>query len=78
MAHTRAEWAVPDTGIVTFINSARIRHKRDPGRCYSRAGWQRVGFTAGGLVVFQQLERAMPAPAPVPEFQLTLPLGESQ
>ena len=67
VAHTRAHWpAVPAAGFVTFVDPAKTRRKRDPGRCFRRAGWQHTGFTAGGLYVLQQLPAAMPAPALVP------------
>jgi hypothetical protein len=73
VAHTRAHWpAVPGLGFVTFVNPAKTRHKRDPGRCFRRAGWQHIGFTAGGLYVFQQLPAAMPALEPVPGAPLAL------
>ena len=67
VAHTCAHWpAVPARGIVTFVDPAKTRRKRDPGRCFRRAGWQHIGFTAGGLYVLQQLPAAMPTPALVP------------
>ena len=56
----------PSLGIVTFVDANRVRRKRDPGRCYIRAGFKRVGYTKGGLVALQMLPNAMPAPdAPV-------------
>lgn len=58
----------PPLGIVSFVDADKTRRKRDPGRCYRRAGWRHVGFTKGGLWTFQQLPGDMPAPAP--------PLGE--
>jgi hypothetical protein len=57
---TRAFWPPPASGIVTFIDAAKVRHKRDPGRCYRKAGWSHVGFTAGGLWTYQQLPNDMP------------------
>lgn len=27
-------------GIVTFVDAAKVRHKRDPGRCYRKAGFK--------------------------------------
>jgi hypothetical protein len=73
VAHTRAHWpAAPAEGIVTFVDADRTRRKRDPGRCFRRAGWQHVGFTAGGLYALQQLPAAMPADVPVPVSQLSL------
>lgn len=62
VAITRAHWDPPALGIVSFIDGAKTRRKRDPGRCYRKAGWKHVGFTKGGLWVFQQLPHEMPAP----------------
>jgi hypothetical protein len=30
---------VPDLGFVTFVAAGKVKKKRDPGRCYLRAGW---------------------------------------
>jgi hypothetical protein len=46
---------------VTFVDADKTRRKRDPGRCYRRAGREHVGFTKGGLWAFQLLPDAMPA-----------------
>lgn len=63
IAATRSVWpTVPELGIVTFVDAAKTRHKRDPGRCYRRAGFHHVGFTKGGLWAFQMLLADMPAP----------------
>lgn len=63
IAATLSVWPEPPAlGIVTFVNAAKIRAKRDPGRCYRRAGFNHVGFTAGGLWVFQLLPDAFPQP----------------
>jgi hypothetical protein len=70
VAITRAIWEPPAVGIVTFIDPLKVRHKRDLGRCYRRAGWKHVGFTKGGLWVFQQLPEEMPAP----DYSVTEPL----
>jgi hypothetical protein len=53
----------PELGIVSFVDAEKIRHKRDPGRCYRRAGWDHVGFTKGGLYAFQLLPEAWPEAA---------------
>jgi len=50
--------------MVTFVNAGEVRRKRDPGRCYLRAGFRHVGFTKGGLWAFQLLPSQMPAPSP--------------
>jgi hypothetical protein len=70
VAATRWRWSeVPEHGMITFVDPAKVRRKRDPGRCFLRAGFQRVGATQGGhgrnpLVVLQLLEDGMPAPEP--------------
>jgi len=62
VAATRACWpAVPDLGMVSFVDAAKTRRKRDPGRCYRKAGFRHVGFTKGGLWVYQMLPAEMPA-----------------
>lgn len=61
VAATRWYWPdVPSLGMVTFVDKDKTRRKRDPGRCYRKAGWAHVGYTAGGLVTLQQLPDAMP------------------
>ena len=71
VAVTRAVWDPPAEGIVSFINPAKIRRKRDPGRCYRKAGWQHVGSTKGGLIVYHQ----SPSDMPQPDYSLTALLG---
>jgi hypothetical protein len=58
----------PELGMVTMVDASKTRTKRDPGRCYRRAGFEHVGFTQGGLWVFQLRPDAFPEPMP--------PLGE--
>ncbi len=64
VAATRAVWekAPPRQGFVTFVDVSQVCPKRDPGRCFRRAGWQHVGFTKGGLLVLQLLPSEMPSP----------------
>lgn len=51
----------PALGMVTFVDPTKTRHKRDPGRCYVRAGFTRLEQTTkGGLVVLQLLGADMP------------------
>lgn len=52
----------PTLGMVTFVDASKVRHKRDPGRCYRKAGFRHVGFTKGGLWAFQLLPQDMPPP----------------
>jgi uncharacterized protein YbdZ (MbtH family) len=64
-AATRAYWpALPPLGMVTFIDPSKVRHKRDPGRCYLRAGWRYAGETAGGLLCLQLVPEHFPDPMP--------------
>jgi hypothetical protein len=64
-AATRAHWPdLPPLGIVSFVDAGKTRRKRDPGRCYRRAGWTHVGFTKSGLYAFQLLPADFPDPAP--------------
>ena len=62
IAVTRSVWKPPALGIVTFIDADKVRRKRDPGYCYLKAGFERVGETKGGLVAMQMLPAAMPEP----------------
>lgn len=63
-AATRAHWPdLPPLGMVSFVDAGKTRRKRDPGRCYRRAGWTHVGFTAGGLWAFQLKPEDFPPPA---------------
>lgn len=56
-------WAdPPELGMVTFVDASKVRRKRDPGRCYLRAGFRRVGETKGGLLAFQMPPESMPEP----------------
>ena len=42
----------PGQRLFTFVDASQVRHKRDPGRCFKKAGWVRDGETKGGLLVF--------------------------
>ena len=65
LAVTRYEWGNPtDQGMVTFVDADKVRPKRDPGRCFIRAGFKRVGETGSGKVALQILEAAMPEAEP--------------
>lgn len=67
IAHTRAVWPdVPELGIVSFVDAAKVKGKRDPGYCFLRAGFKNVGATKGGLVALQMLPADMPDPEPMP------------
>jgi hypothetical protein len=64
VAATRAVWPeVPELGLITFVDAGKVRSE-NPGYCYRRAGFRRVGRTVGGLLAFQLLPEAMPEPEP--------------
>jgi hypothetical protein len=71
---TRFEWAaIPDLGMVTFVDPKKVRHKRDPGRCFVKAGFTRLKQrTKAGLIVLQMLPHEMPEPEPAGHKQLEL------
>lgn len=70
IAATRSHWGdPPPLGMVTFVDQNKTRHKRDPGRCYRKAGFTHVGYTKGGLVALQLLPAKMP-PAECPLGEL--------
>lgn len=55
----------PPLGMVTFVDATKTRAKRDPGRCFRRAGFVEVGRTeTDDLVVLQMFPWLMPPPAP--------------
>lgn len=53
---------IPALGMVTFIDRDQTRHKRDPGRCYLKAGFKVIGETKGGLLALQMVPADMPTP----------------
>lgn len=62
LAATRSIFGDPPAlGMITFVNTDKVKRKRDPGRCYVRAGFTRLTETTkGGLVVLQMLPGEMP------------------
>lgn len=62
----------PSLGMVTFIDRDKTRRKRDPGRCYRKAGFIDDGETKGGLLALRLLPEAMPAPEPAIGSQLLI------
>lgn len=52
----------PAIGMITFVDTRKTRRKRDPGRCFRRAGFVPVGETKGGLIALQLSPDHMPAP----------------
>lgn len=78
IAATLSIWPEPpQRGLITFIDKNKTRPKRDPGRCYRKAGFVVDGETKGGLVALLMRPEAMPAPAAPNSFtssQLSLSL----
>lgn len=40
VAVTRSMWPTPELGMITFVDRSKVRRKRDPGRCFRRAGFR--------------------------------------
>lgn len=63
VAVTRWYWPeVPEPGMVTFVDASEVEHKREPGRCYKMAGFERDGETKGGLRAWRMKPEQMPEP----------------
>lgn len=62
----------PKQGMITFVDADKTKRKRDPGRCYRKAGFKLVGKTAGGLYALQL------APADMPMALAALPMIEGK
>lgn len=45
--------AAPAHGMITFVNAAKVKPKRNPGMCFIHAGFENCGFTKSGLVALQ-------------------------
>jgi len=73
LAHTVWQWPeIPELGMVTFVNAGKVRRKRDPGRCFVKAGFSKVGETKGGLVALCISREEMPEPLPPLDSQIPL------
>jgi hypothetical protein len=73
IAATKAIWGdPPPLGMVTFVDRDKTRRKRDPGRCYRRAGFVPCGETKGGLVALQMLPDKMPGAEPAIDLDAPL------
>lgn len=65
--------AEPALGMISFVDADKVRHKRDPGRCFVRAGFELVGTTEEeGLLAFQLKPERMPEPQPYVGAELSL------
>lgn len=43
-----------DRRLYTYIDEKKIRHKRDPGRCFRKAGWKPCGHSQGGKLILEK------------------------
>lgn len=50
-----ADFVWPGERHYTYVDPAKTRRKRDPGRCFIRAGWRKCGVTRSGLIVLERL-----------------------
>lgn len=71
VAATRSIWTPPELGMVSFVDPKHVkpvmrRGEAIYGYCYLKAGFRHVGFTKGGLWVWQMLPHEMPAPERLP------------
>jgi hypothetical protein len=83
LAATRWRWPeVPNimcscgcwVAMVTFVDGSKVRHKRDLGRCFRRAGFVACDKTTkAGLTVLHIDARAIPLPAASIGAQAILP-----
>jgi len=47
LAATRFYWAPPPEGMITFVDPTKVKRKRDPGRCFRKAGFHVSGTRPG-------------------------------
>jgi hypothetical protein len=69
----------PESGMITLIDTKKVkpikrRGSLHYGYVYEKAGFKHVGFTEGGLMIFQLLPEDMPEPKPINNCQLSLKL----
>lgn len=71
LAATRAAWGdPPEGGLVTFVDEEAVRTKRDPGRCFRKAGFEVAGRTSDRDLLVLRIRPAMfPPPLPALERQ---------
>ena len=77
LAATRWKYPdLPELGMVTFVNRAKVRSKRNPGYCFIKAGFEPCGQTNGGLHALQLTSDRFPmAEAPMGAQPLMIGLG---
>lgn len=52
----------------TYVDPRKVRHKRDPGRCFLKAGWRLCGVSKKRrLLIFEILPTSAPIPTVSPD-----------
>lgn len=64
--HDRSDIERISICMITFVDRDKTKAKRDPGRCFRKAGFVDVGETAGGLAALGLPIEALPAAAAAP------------
>jgi hypothetical protein len=54
--HAWARWP-HETRLYTYVNAGKVRHKRDPGRCFRKAGWRPCGITKCNRLLIMEKTR---------------------
>lgn len=75
VAATLCVWEPPLLGMITFVDPKKVRPTKVRGKeifgyCYSRAGFEHVGYTKAGLWAWQMFPWNMPEPCAAQEFDL--------
>lgn len=50
----------PGERLYTYVDASKTRRKRDPGRCFLKAGWRHCGRSKGGLYILEILPTSQP------------------
>lgn len=56
------EWAWrrwPNERLYTYVDANKVRHKRDPGRCFIKAGFVKCGTTQDGKLIFEDKSKVL-------------------
>jgi hypothetical protein len=57
----------PDArALFTYVDASQVRHKRDPGRCFLRAGFRYCGLTKSGKRILECVQSTSPEASVTP------------
>lgn len=63
LAADRIAWQRwPGERLYTYVDACKVRPKRDPGRCFLKAGYRQCGATKSGKLIFEKLPMATEKP----------------